>query len=133
VAGGKLGQNPILKRAPVIRQGGRPVVDRRITSYRVAARGKILPWEPIPMDHYFAAFYLRAAPVETPAERDVPPPRSGRPVERRYYAALLDEFEDLKRAGHPTPAQEVAARRGLVESTVRAQLTRARRYLGRTR
>jgi hypothetical protein len=58
-------------------------------------------------------------------------PTPGKPGDIEFYRYVVAEYDALVRAGHPTPAKELAARLKAEPATVRSWVLRGRRYLNR--
>lgn len=85
------------------------------------------------LSRYMAAFFLKgmSAPGQRTFTRRVPQrarPAPGRPPDMTFYLRLVEEAEELLRAGERAPARVLAERYTENASTMRSWLKRARDY-----
>lgn len=102
------------------------------TSYQVSAKpGESLPWMDFQYSHHFAALGLALMAVETalaPAA-NVERPAAGKPPSMNHYRAVIREYDQLLREGHPSPVNEIARHYGVKPGTVKSWRSRGQRYV----
>jgi hypothetical protein len=92
-----------------------------------------LPLADVSIGKYVCALYLELMRQERGGHRSkkrIELPAPGKPPSVAHYKALLDELQQLKREGHPSPAKELARRYGTPVGTMKSWLHRARDYVG---
>jgi hypothetical protein len=109
-------------------KSGEPV----ITEYTVKATSpRPIGWAPA-LTREMAALYLALSRrSKAPTGERPKPPTSGKPGDIEFYRYVVAEYDALVRAGHPTPAKELAARMKAEPATVRSWVLRGGRYLKR--